>query len=335
MWATDQSHYRKYLATLGVALFVASVSLGGFILQLKGDLDIRVDDLSRLTRTAQSVIGLRHQLLLGLTVAAPYVIAAGVIGGIWLTIFGLKGWAQVQAELDRQTKLTNLQTELMNEKLRYEVREMTPEEKEQRTAEEVAEAVESIDDSKNPVIETPAPDDSVVVEEEAPVSQEEFEAVSRGYQRTLRREYAHVESLVFEKLQSRDGTEWGTDVAVATQDARRLTADAVGMVGGAIHRVLEIKMVSNRLDPTIIRRGAENLQRFQAATGAKDATLLVVARSGEAFRRVRTNYLQNMLAHTGVSRTILLTRAQLEAMPAEEFTDIVMGLRESPPLPAA
>jgi hypothetical protein len=45
MLTTDQSHLRKYLATLGVVIFAGVISLSGLFLRLQDDLLIKQSDL--------------------------------------------------------------------------------------------------------------------------------------------------------------------------------------------------------------------------------------------------------------------------------------------------
>lgn len=97
---TDQGHFLKYLTTLGVAIVVASLGLGGFLLQTQSDLLITRDELAKLTPAARDAIDHKQQIVLHVTVYAPYVLGLLVVGGTAMAVVGLIGWRRKQTVLD-------------------------------------------------------------------------------------------------------------------------------------------------------------------------------------------------------------------------------------------
>src|SRR4051794_15593633 len=101
MWSTDQSHLRKYLATLGVAIIAGVISLSGLFLRLQDDLLVKKEDLASLTPTARGTIERRQDYLGVATTALPYFLVGGCLLGASLTGYGLVGWAKRQKVADK------------------------------------------------------------------------------------------------------------------------------------------------------------------------------------------------------------------------------------------
>jgi hypothetical protein len=122
---TDQSHFRKYLATLGVAIVVGSLGLGGYYLQAQSDLLISLDQISKLTPTAQAALRKKQDIILAAAQFAPWVIGILLLVDIWISVTGLVGWSKRQSVIDRKDDLE------LN-KLDAEYRAMTNPEKEKK-----------------------------------------------------------------------------------------------------------------------------------------------------------------------------------------------------------
>jgi hypothetical protein len=121
---TDQGHFRKYLTTLGVAIVVASLGIGGFLLQTQSDLLIERDKLAKLTPTARAAIERKQQIVLAATHWAPWVLGAFAMLGAGLAVWGLVGWRRKQQELDEKDRAELGKLEGERDKIHAELAEM-------------------------------------------------------------------------------------------------------------------------------------------------------------------------------------------------------------------
>lgn len=102
MFPTDQTHLRRYFATLGVAIAVGTLSLAGFFLQLQQQLLVTNSTLSKVTPTARGAILKRQEYLYLGTLILPWFVLVGFFGGISLAIYGIVGWARRQRVIDER-----------------------------------------------------------------------------------------------------------------------------------------------------------------------------------------------------------------------------------------
>ncbi len=102
MFSTDQTHLRRYFATLGVAIAVGTLSLAGFFLQLQQQLLVTNSTLSKVTPTAREAILRRQEYLYLGTLILPWFVLVGFVGGISLAIYGIVGWARRQKVIDER-----------------------------------------------------------------------------------------------------------------------------------------------------------------------------------------------------------------------------------------
>ena len=102
MFSTDQSHFRRYLATLGVAIAAATLSLAGLFLRLEQDLLVTKPTLGKLTATARGALLRRQEYLAIATDILPFFVLIGFVGGVSLTIYGMVGWARRQRIADER-----------------------------------------------------------------------------------------------------------------------------------------------------------------------------------------------------------------------------------------
>lgn len=118
MLSTDQSHLRKYLATLGVAIIAGTLSLAGLFFKIEQDLLVTNSELARLTPVAQRALTQRQQYLEVATRIVPWFALVGVLAGFVLSIYGISGWAKRQRVADERE-------DAERDKIRAEVRAMT------------------------------------------------------------------------------------------------------------------------------------------------------------------------------------------------------------------
>ncbi|MCR6482050.1 hypothetical protein M8542_04430 [Amycolatopsis sp. OK19-0408] len=102
---TDQGHLRKYLATLGVAIVVAAIAVGGFLLQAQNDLLIEQSKLNQASATGRAAIEQKQRIILFVLQWSPLALGILAAGGIGLAVFGLCGWAKRQKVLDQKDAL--------------------------------------------------------------------------------------------------------------------------------------------------------------------------------------------------------------------------------------
>lgn len=102
---TDQGHLRKYLATLGVAIVVASLAIGGFILQTQSDLLVEQSKINSASPTGRAALEKKQHLILLVMDWSPLVLGLLSLFGIALAIYGLRGWSKRQEVLDAKDRL--------------------------------------------------------------------------------------------------------------------------------------------------------------------------------------------------------------------------------------
>jgi hypothetical protein len=100
VFAPDNSHLRKYLATLGVAIVAGTLSLAGLFLKLQQDLLVTPDQLSKTTPIAREAIETRQEYLATATAWLPLAVLVGVLVGLILSAYGLTGWHKRQLIAD-------------------------------------------------------------------------------------------------------------------------------------------------------------------------------------------------------------------------------------------
>ncbi|MCM3555641.1 hypothetical protein M3697_11055 [Janibacter melonis] len=131
MLNTDQSHFRKYLATLGVAVIAGTLSLAGLFLRTNDGLLITAAELQKLTPSARHSIVMKQGYQESTARVLPALVALGVLTGAGLTIFGLRGWA-------RRQQVTDEREDLERDKTRTEVRRLSAEERLAKTEQDVS-----------------------------------------------------------------------------------------------------------------------------------------------------------------------------------------------------
>jgi hypothetical protein len=102
VFSTDQTHLRRYFATLGVAITVGTLSLAGLFLKLQQDLLVPQSTLAGVTPTARNALLKRQEYLAIGTNVLPWFVLVGFIGGAGLSVYGIIGWARRQRILDER-----------------------------------------------------------------------------------------------------------------------------------------------------------------------------------------------------------------------------------------
>jgi hypothetical protein len=135
VFSTDQTHLRRYLTTLGIAVAAGTLSLAGLFLKLEQDLLVTKSTLTQLTPTARTALLERQRYLAIGTSILPYFCLVGFLGGLSLAAYGMIGWRQRQRVTD---ELENLALE----KGRVEFRQMTAEEQVEKLNREAEESAD-------------------------------------------------------------------------------------------------------------------------------------------------------------------------------------------------
>jgi hypothetical protein len=133
--STDQTHLRKYLATLGVAIAAGTLSLAGLFLKLQEDLLVTTSTLAQLTPTSRAALLERQRYLAFGTYILPYFVLIGFLGGLSLATYGLIGWRERQ-------RVADALEDISLQRGRVEFRQMTTQEQAEKLTREAEESVD-------------------------------------------------------------------------------------------------------------------------------------------------------------------------------------------------
>lgn len=109
----EYSDLYKFIASLGVIMIASAVLLPWLILREPFDNQIRVSEISELTKTGQTLIDIRQNTALWFIKNILYISLIPAVLGLSLLIIGLLPWWRKQRLLDERD-------ELENKKLEYE-----------------------------------------------------------------------------------------------------------------------------------------------------------------------------------------------------------------------
>lgn len=310
MLSTDQSHFRKYLATLGVAVVGLSLSLGAYALQLTADLDVAAKDLAGLTAVARDTILARQALMRAITQATPYFMSVGALVGLAMATYGLVGWARLQAKLDEREDLST-------QKLRLEIRGMTPEEQREKVSAEAAE----MDSEYTTGAEV------VVISPDSRSDQPEWPEVSTSgrSQPSVMEVFQLIEGTVADKLmQARGGLEWRANQVLTSPEGPRFEADLVGFRDGDVEHLVEVKLLSRQGNVrSRVVDGAVRLLQLRHVTGAQGATLLLVTRGDLIGPRTGEVISQSLVGIQHAPRVVIVPWAALSTMSPQALAQLV------------
>ena len=132
MFSTDQTHLRRYFATLGVAIAAGTLSLAGLFLKLQQDLLVTKSTLANVTPSAREALLRRQDYLTFGTYVLPWFVLVG-LGGLGLSAYGLVGWARRQKIIDEREDIGLF-------KERAELHKLTEEEKAEKLDRDVEES---------------------------------------------------------------------------------------------------------------------------------------------------------------------------------------------------
>lgn len=280
---TDQGHIRKYLTTLGVAIVVASLGIGGFLLQTQSDLLVEQDKLAKLTPAARAAIERKQQIVLAATHWAPLVLGALAALGVGLAAWGLVGWRRKQLELDAKDRAELGKIEGERDKIHAELAamQMTAAEKAEELEQEAEELVRDDrsrhrEDGDEEAPGEPEAPESEVPEEPAPPVAEPPVATGRDVFRWI----ARVEDALVSRLASawpeaevlRDVRPEFTPVDVVLEDQQLDQLTLVEL------KIADAKNFGNRIreSTSAVSTVAEQLIRRYPARTIRSAVILVV-----------------------------------------------------------
>lgn len=242
MFPTDQTHLRRYFATLGVAIAVGTLSLAGFFLQLQQQLLVTNSTLVKVTPTARQAILRRQEYLYLGTLILPWFVLVGFVGGIGLAIFGIAGWARRQKVIDEREDVG-----LRREKV--ELHHLTGAEREAKLDREVK---ESAREGSSGFVHTRS----------ANVS-------------NVRSEIIAIENALVVKLRELYGeSDVYSSVGMQTPSGQRIEVDA--LVNRSTPIIFELKYASTSRDfSNRIRTGFEQLARAASLARGKGVLIIV------------------------------------------------------------
>lgn len=230
----------------------------------------------------------------------------GALVGVSLSVFGLRGWARHQAELDTRSRLETA-------KLTFEVDQMT-------SAEKVDKAQRDVHEITEPAVVAPV---EIVVRPNPSSSGGDGSAETASSPSDL---YPRIERAVADKLRASKGSiRWAPDLRITTATGAKYFADVVGYRDDQLECIVEIKMVTHtRMLNSPVLNGVANLARLTEATGASQATLLLVATDSASIERVRTDRIRELLVGFRIApRVVVMTWEELRTISPEDLSELL------------
>jgi hypothetical protein len=299
MFTSDQSHLRRYLTTLGVAIAAGTLSLAGLFLKLQQDLTVTQSTLAKLTPTARATL-LRRQDYLSLgTAILPWFVLVGFFGGVGLAAYGMIGWARRQKVIDERE-------DIGLHKERVELRQLTDTEKADKLDREAKESV------KVP----------------SPASSPPPSGRNLAYART---EINVIEHALIQKLREIYNP---ADVqsAVALQiPGQYFEVDAIARPGESDSVIFELKYASSAQN--IMKRVIDGVRTLERATSRVAAAgVLVVVVADDATSEQIWHWNARAKEYATERRSVLGTyvgrRSDFLALPAKDFA-VLVGLKDT------
>jgi hypothetical protein len=267
MFSMDQTHLRRYFATLGVAIAVGTLSLAGVFLKLQQDLVVPESTLAKLTPAARSALLRRQEYLsFGVTIL-PWFVLVGFFGGLTLSIYGIIGWV-------RRQRISDEREDIELRKGRAELDQMTDIEKADKLDREAEEAVAGV------AYETPTERARLDIQ---------LTPVLDGQLPNVRTGVAVIENELLKKLVAIYGSNRvESAVRVGTAAGSIVEVDAFVRLGNRSRIVFELKYsaTTNNVLNRIVA-GLQNVARA-ASTVNGQGVLVVVAPSDATLGQLET-----------------------------------------------
>jgi hypothetical protein len=305
MFSTDQSHLRKYLATLGIAVAAGTLSLAGLFMRLQQDLLVTQPTLARLTSTARVALLQRQRYLAFGTSLLPFFVAIGFSGGLALASYGLVGWA-------RRQQISDEREDIELRKGRAELLRMTDRERADKLDQEAKESAADISSALPPVERTSG----------TPITGDSTEQLISHF----RVEVATVENALVQKLRAIFGKGEVTAAArVRRGRDERITVDAVARTPESHQLVVfEVKYAASK--NTVMSRAVEGLMQVARAASLLDAKgALIVVVSDKATTQEIEVWSSRVNAIAGEYRSVtgvLISRySEFLALPPEDLLE--------------
>jgi hypothetical protein len=130
----EYGDFYKFVVSLGIALVLAAILVPWLFLREPFDLMVEASRLGQLTPTAQHILSLRQTYLLRLLPIVPWFSFSVLVMGVVTVVAGLTKWRKRQV-------LRDTSEELGVQKQEQELRNMTPEEENEKVEAEIQPAV--------------------------------------------------------------------------------------------------------------------------------------------------------------------------------------------------
>jgi cell division protein FtsL len=300
---TENSHFRKYLTTLGVSLVAGSISLGGLFFKIQADLLVERSKVDSLTPIAQETLRQRQQYLQWATVALPYVLGTVVVVGLAMVIVGLKGWARRQTVADSRE-------EMEGRKLEVEIRQLTVQEKAEKVDDEARKAVE-IKEPENVVVHVVAPISGI-----EPVPSEEPSSIA-----SARESIRVVENKISTLLTSVFGDRRVTSDVFLQGERKYLFDVVVSAAANSPGYVFDIRYLNhkNNLRNRLMDAGvllATGVSLLERSSGSRYVSVVVIVFEDHLYKSVRDDvggYAQDLATALSLRlRVLAVSRRTLE-----------------------
>lgn len=319
MIPTDQTHLRKYMTTLGVALVAGSISLAGLFFRLQGELLMTSKDLAATTPLARRTIVQRQRYLADATEVLPYVLAGGVLLGVCLAVYGLIGWARRQDVSDEIEELTR-------EKSKAELRGLSDLERVARLEREAAAVVEG-EDSVDPVSSPPETRDVLGTQPLPPARTAPPGGSVLRTQSAARAAIAQLELTLAGKLIEAFPDPWVVSVGaeVSGKGGVRRQADFV-VRGTQQSYVVELKLSGGRNNIwNRVVDGISQVVSFAEMLGPNVMPVLVIVTEPgiQTSARILEQIDEYVKLFRSTPRVLLLDRVQLEVISPIDFSRLL------------
>jgi len=282
MLSTDQSHLRKYLATLGVAVVAGVVSISALVFRLNDVLLVKESDLAQLTPGARETIVRRQHFAEVATTALPWFLVLGVVAGLILTGFGFYGWSKRQRVADRLENVALGEAE-------HRFEQMTKPERDRRLK----------DEAKRVEREAPSHPDT---------ASQRREAIER---------LATLEASLGDKLRALFG-EVRSGVRMVGPP-RTVEVDYLAVADDGTNHVFELKYAANRAGMLKrIQEGRAQVREFLSVIGFGVRGYVVAVLPDGVADMVRPSW-PNLAASIAPATLVIVGEAEFVQMSAEEF----------------